>query len=133
MRRTAGMDRSGASLGDDACELDTRADAELAVDVAEVGVDRVMGKEEPGRGLAIRQAPGNEVGHAAFTLRPAAPPEGRSIGTRGLSVEARHCGSGTARPDEGSDDRVAVVDRFALCKQWPAVRERQARGSVRRG
>ncbi len=102
-RRTAGPDRSDALLGDDACELDARADAELAVDVAEVGVDRVMGKEEPGRGLAIRQAPGNEVGDASFTLGQAGPPESRPIAIRCRIVGFRR--GGAARREARSECR----------------------------
>jgi hypothetical protein len=67
---------------------DARADAELAVDVAEVGVDRVMGKEEPGRGLAIRQAPATRSATLrSLSVRLVHPKAGRS------PSEARSSGS----------------------------------------
>lgn len=46
------------------CELCAGADAELAVDLAEVELDRLLAEEELGRHVAVRRAAGYGFGHA---------------------------------------------------------------------
>ena len=110
-----GSTLSRAEPGGELCA----ADAELAVDVGEVGLDRAQPHVQLGGDLLVRAALGGELGDPPFRL-------GQLLRGGGASADPAQLGTRPLRPQggaeilEGSKGLVELLTRCALLLGLPA-------------